>query len=168
MEKQKQTARFFLRPASVSEAGMFYRMTPDQERANGSIGHLRMDFGRKGTGFWSTWFDHSASELNTPEFKAEIDEVVNTLRESVLKDRVSMRRFCRESGGELGMNFGIPQYGYVVETEHYRYCLRCKPREGDYDGYLWCFDKRIQEMNQVQQENQDIGLLPKNEMEMEM
>ena len=168
MDKKKQTARFLLRPASVSEAGMFYRMTPDQERANGSIGHLRMDFGRKGTGFWSTWFDHSVGELNTSEFKAEIDEVVNTLRESVLKDRVSMRRFCRESGGELGMNFGIPQYGYVVETEHYRYCLRCKPQEGDYDGYLWCFDKRIQEMNRVQQENQDSRSAPENEMEMEM
>ena len=66
------------------------------------------------------------------------------------------------------MNFGIPQYGYVVETEHYRYCLRCKPQEGDYDGYLWCFDKRIQEMNRVQQENQDSRSAPKNEMEMEM
>ena len=122
-----------------------------------------MDFGRRGTEFWTTWFDHGTGELNTPEFKAEIDDVVNTLRETVLNDRSSMRRFCRESGGELGENY--------VETEHYRYCLRCKPQEGDYDGYLWCFDKRIQEMNQTQRERPDcepVEPKPEYGMEMEM
>ena len=118
-----------------------------------------MDFGRHGTEFWSSWFDHCGGELNTPEFKAEIDEVVNELRETVLKDRATMRSYCADFGGELGENYGIRQYGYVVETEHYRYCLRCKPQEGDYDGYLHCFDKRVQEMNQAQKEPQLVGLL---------
>lgn len=55
---------------------------------------------------------------------------------------------------ELDENYGIRQYGYVVETEHYRYCLRCKPQEGDYDAYLWTFDRRVQEMNQAQKEKE--------------
>ena len=46
---------------------------------------------------------------------------------------------------------------YNIETEHYRYCLRCKPQEGDYDGYLWCFDKRVQEMHMAQREHQPQG-----------
>ena len=105
-----------------------------------------MDFGRSGKQFYTTWFDHGSGELNTREFKTEIDQVVNALREGVLKDRASMRRFCSENGGKLSESYGIRQYGYIYESEHYRYCLRCKPQEGDYDGYLWCYDKRVQEM----------------------
>ena len=110
-----------------------------------------MDFGRSGTEFWTRWFEHGSGELNTPEFKTEIDAVVNELRETVLKDRRSMRSFCADFGGELGDNIGFQQYGYSIETEHYRYCLRCKPQVGDYDGYLWCYDKRIPEMRQAQE-----------------
>ena len=144
--------KFIPRPASRSEAGLFYALTPELDELLGGIGHLRMDFGRRGTEFWSRWFDHCKDKLNTPEFKAEIDDVVNDLRQTVLKDRASMRHFCADFGGSLGKNYGMSQYGYIVETEHYRYCLRCKPQEGDYDGYLWCFDRRVQEMNQSQKE----------------
>ena len=137
---------YALRPASPEEEGLFYAKTPEKDAELGAIGYLRMDFGRGGTQFWTTWFDEGCGELNTPEFKAEIDEVVNTLRKSVLKDRASMRRVCWEHGGLLSESYGMRQYGYCLETEHYRYCLRCKPQEGDYDGYLWCYDKRIPEM----------------------
>ena len=75
---------------------------------------------------------------------------MNELRQTVLKDRASMRSFCSDFGGELSEYYGIRQYGYNIETEHYRYCLRCKPQEGDYDGYLWCYDKRVQEMHMAQ------------------
>ena len=148
----KDTRKFIPRPASPSEAGLFYAMEPEQNELLGSIGHLRMDFDRRGDGFWTSWFDHCSDKLNTPEFKAEIDEVVNELRQTVLKDRATMRSYCSDFGGELGENLGIKQYGYIVETERYRYCLRCKPQEGDYDGYLWCFDKKVQEMNMAQKE----------------
>ncbi len=33
----------------------------------------------------------------------------------------------------------------------YRYCLRCNPNPGDYQAYLTCFDKQVQEMNQSQE-----------------
>ena len=140
-------------PASPTEAGMFYALSPEEEQALGSIGHLRMDFGRRGTEFWTTWFDHGSGELNTPEFKAEIDRVVNDLRQTVLKDRNAMLNYCADHGGELSESFGVRQFGYNIETEHYRYCLRCKPQVGDYDGYLWCFDKRVQELNRTQQKD---------------
>ncbi len=149
MDRQFNPKDLSLRPATLDEAGLFYAMTAEREEALGSIGHLRLDFGRRGTDFWTSWFDHGSGKLNTSELKAEIDEVVNNLRRTVLKDRASMRIFCLENGGELGENYGIEQYGYVLETEHYRYCLRCKPQEGDYDGYLWCFDKRIPELRQA-------------------
>jgi len=154
MDYPADTRKYVPRPASRSEAGMFYAQEPEQSEALGSIGHLRMDFGRRGTEFWTSWFDHCGDKLNTPEFKAEIDEVVNELRETVLKDRATMRSFCADFGGELGESLGIRQYGYNIGTEHYRYCLRCKPQEGDYDGYLWCYDKRVPEMRQAQKEKE--------------
>lgn len=150
LEYPIDTRKYVPRPASPSEAGLFYAQQPEQDELLGGIGHLRMDFGSDGDEFWTSWFDHGSGELNTPEFKAEIDEVVNELRQTVLKDRSAMWSYCAEFGGELGESYGEGHYGYVVETEHYRYCLRCKPQRGDYDGYLWCFDKRVQEMNMGQ------------------
>ena len=44
----------------------------------GCIGHLRADLGG-GKDFYSSWDDHR-EDLKTPEFKRELDEVINTLR----------------------------------------------------------------------------------------
>lgn len=46
----------------------------------GCIGHLRGDFDSSGNGFYTTWDDHW-DRWKTDEFKAELDEVINTLRE---------------------------------------------------------------------------------------
>ena len=85
-------------------------------------------------------------ELNSPVFKLELQEVVDTLRESVLKSRFAMERFCYEHGGKISGGW-TQNYGYIVETEHYRYCLRCNPSPGDYNGYLTCFDLNVQQQN---------------------
>lgn len=59
-----------------------------------------------------------------------------------------MQRFCHARGGQI--NGGLAQnYGYIIETEGYQYCLRCNPVYGDYQAYLSCFDKQVQEMNQA-------------------
>ena len=154
LEYPKDTRKYVPRPASRQEAGLFYRMEPELDELLGGIGHLRMDFGRRGEEFWTSWFDHCGDKWNTPEFKAEIDAVVNELRQTVLRDRAAMRSYCAEFGGALGKDYGEGQYGYVIETAHYRYCLRCKPQEGDYDGYLYCFSRQVQEMNQAQKEKE--------------
>ncbi len=156
----EENGRFRLRPASQEEAGLFYSMRPEQDAALGVIGHVRMDFGHGGREFWHTWWARGPEELNSREFKEELTEVVNTLRESVLKDLASMQRFCREHGGAIGGGIVTQNYGYVVETERYRYCLRCNPAPGDYQAYLTCFDKQVQEMNRTGRK------LPENSMTM--
>ena len=112
----------------------------------GGIGHVRMDFGGSGKEFWHTWHPRGAESLNTPEFKAELQQVVDKLRETVLKDLSSMRRFCYENGGKIPGGWS-QNYGYVVETEHYEYCLRCNPVPGDYQAYLSCYDLNEQKIN---------------------
>ena len=85
-------------------------------------------------------------ELNSPAFKAELQEVVDTLRESMLKNRFAMERFCYEHGGKISGGW-TQNYGYIVETEHYRYCLRCNPSPGDYNGYCTAYDLDVQRQN---------------------
>ena len=57
-----------------------------------------------------------------------------------------MERFCYEHGGKIDGGY-VQNYGYIVETERYRYCLRCNPSPGDYNGYLTCFDLDVQRQN---------------------
>ncbi|MEE0363488.1 MAG: hypothetical protein UD575_01275 [Oscillospiraceae bacterium] len=137
---------FRVRPAQPEEAGAFFAQTLEQDAQMGAIGYVRMDFGKRGTEFWHTWHPRGSEELNTPEFKAELQQIVDKLRETVLKDFSSMRRFCYENGGKIPCGWS-QNYGYVVETEHYEYCLRCNPVEGDYQAYLSCYDLNEQKIN---------------------
>ena len=68
-----------LKPASQEEAGLFYS-DEKQDEVLGTVGHLRIDFGSGGKSFWSTWWPHNADQLNTPEFKRELQHTVDTLR----------------------------------------------------------------------------------------
>ena len=142
----KDTTQFHIRPARPEEAGLFYTPHPEEDKRLGTVGHVRMDFGRSGNEFWHTWWPRGPEELNSPVFKAELQEVVDTLRESVLKNRFAMERFCYEHGGKISGGW-TQNYGYIVETEHYRYCLRCNPSPGDYNGYLAVYDLAVQRQN---------------------
>ena len=138
-----------IRPASHEEAGLFYsQMKETEDAALGTVGHVRMDFGRSGNEFWHTWWPRGPEELNSPAFKLELQEVVDTLRESVLKNRFAMERFCYARGGKISGGW-TQNYGYIVETEHYRYCLRCNPSPGDYNCYCTAYDLDVQRQNMV-------------------
>ena len=142
--------RFYIRPARPDEAGLFYARHPSEDERLGAIDHVRMEFGRSGNEFWHTWWPRGPEELNSPVFKAELQEVVDTMREDVLKNRFAMERFCYGHGGKISGGW-VQNYGYVVETEHYRYCLRCNPSPGDYNAYLTCFDLDVQRQNMAQE-----------------
>ena len=147
----KNATQFHIRPTRPEEAGLFYAQHPEEDKRLGAVGHVRMDFGRSGNEFWHTWWPRGPEELNSPAFKAELQEVVDTLRESVLKSRFAMERFCYEHGGKIDGGY-VQNYGYIVETERYRYCLRCNPSPGDYNGYLTAYDLDVQRQNMAQEE----------------
>lgn len=133
-----------LKPASQEEAGLFYS-DEKQDEVLGTVGHLRIDFGSGGKSFWSTWWPHNSDQFNTPEFKRELQQIVDTLRRNgPLQSLSAMSSYCWTHGGEISTNDRV--YGYIAETEHYRFCLRCTPRPGDYQGYLYCYDLREQQM----------------------
>jgi hypothetical protein len=147
---EPDSRKFVLRPASPDELGLFF--SQDEKDAElGTVGHLRADFGSKGKEFWSTWWPHNGNKLNTPEFKAELQDFVNELRENgPLKSLSAMHEYCgNHTAGRLG-DGSRGSYGYIAESESYRYCLRCTPIQGDYNAYLYIYDRRVQELAQLE------------------
>ena len=142
----KDATQFHIRPARPEEAGLFYAQHPEENKRLGAVGCVRMDFGRSGNEFWHTWWPRGPEELNSPVFKAELQQIVGKLREDVLKNRFAMERFCYDHGGKIDGGY-VQNYGYIVETERYRYCLRCNPSPGDYNGYLTAYDLAVQRQN---------------------
>ena len=121
---------------------IFFRLDGDAAERYGAIGHLRVDFGRTGREFWSSWFNNQA-HLKTPKFKAEFDDVINSLRDDGQKPPFSSREnlasFCTASPGKELTSRGC---GYTVRTQDYSYYFRCRPQLGDYDIYCFAYDNR--------------------------
>ncbi len=122
----------------------------------GCIGHLRADIG-SGKEFYSTWDDHY-SEFKTPEFKQELDEVINALRFGptdafcgmVLSDRKLLSEFCFANPSA---SFGNDrEWGIRVDTKAYSYLMRLNPNKGEYSLYCYCYrrDWLTQHMKQAE------------------
>lgn len=104
---------------------------------NACVGHLRMYFGSDNE-FWNTWWGNR-DDLNDSAFKAELNDVLNELRKNgLLKNRSEMQRFCT---AHKSLPFG-ESYGFSVETNDRLFLLRCRPERGNYDCYMYCYDKQ--------------------------
>ena len=122
-----------------------YSQSSQIEGQTGCIGYLRGDFGA-GKEFYTSWFDRR-KEYKSDEFKAEFDEVVNTLREKdgLLCSRASMNRFCcQHPEAEFEGNY-CTEYGFRVQTPQHTYMLRCNLNYGDYNFYLYAYVARFLE-----------------------
>ena len=133
--------KYELRSAASTEAELFYTdSSDDRDILLGTVGHLRADFG-SGEEFWTTWWPHNDDKLNTHEFKAELGAVVKELRSGLLSDLDGMRKYCyTHPDGAIGDRV----YGYIAESENYRYCIRCTPEPDEYHAYIYAYDKRQQ------------------------
>ena len=126
-------------PVEEGQQDWLYSGDSAADLERGCVGHLRGDFGHGGREFWSSWFDHQPG-LNTDTFSKEFRDVMTGLRSDghLLKDLATMRRACRQ---------GRPcddSFGFHAETPRYEYCLRCNPRQGDYNFYLYVYDRKAQ------------------------
>ena len=72
-----------------------FRQSTQISMQTGLIGHLRADMDTDGNGFFSSWFDFR-EELKTDEFKAELDDVINSLREEgdILHNHRALAKYC--------------------------------------------------------------------------
>ncbi len=60
-----------------------------------------------------------------------------------------MERFCRRHDGKI--SGGTQNYGYIVETEHYRYGLRCCPSSGSSSADLICYALDVRRQNMAEE-----------------
>ena len=92
--------------------------------------------------------------LNTPEFKADIDRTVNWLREqpdSPLRDFDTMKRCCTYYQRSCAIKDAIlPSCAFLVESKQYVYMLRCTPTKGDYNFYMYCYQRAAFEKYRAQ------------------
>lgn len=123
--------------AGTQGTGEFYYSNSDAE--DRCIGHLRGDFGSGGTEFWTGWFPHAAADRNDKPFQDEFSSLVQTLRRSVLKNRVYMQKYLREHDSLMLESGVITSRGYMVTTEQYEYYIRCQPQPGDYNFYIYAY-----------------------------
>lgn len=131
-----------------------YAQSMQLEGQTGTIGHLRGDFATTGYGFYTTWFD-TRPQWKSDEFKADLDTVINALREDkgLLHNRYDMSAFARHFPESAIKGNYCTEYGFRVDTEKHAFLLRCNPTKGDYNFYCYCYvkewlDKHIQKAEQ--------------------
>ena len=130
-----------LRPMTQAEQAYCYSQSQQISGQTGLIGHLRADFGSNGTGFFSNFFDFR-KDLKSEDFKAELNEVINALREDqrfggILAGRTAMSKYChKHPGSSIEPDYN---YGFRADTAHYSYLLRVTPKKGEYNLYCYCY-----------------------------
>lgn len=113
------------------------------EQTKGLIGYLRGDFGKNGNEFYTSWFNKN-EKLNKEPFKTEFDDVMKFLRERLLTNRAYMRSFVY-GNEQLKLDTSESNsHGMFVESENYEYDIRIISDNGNYDFYIYCYDKRFQ------------------------
>lgn len=131
-----------IRPMTPEERAYTYTQKPEIMQKSGCIGHLRGDMDTDGKGFFTRWDDHNPG-LKTDAFKTEFDTVVNQLRfdEEILKDRSALAAYCRANPDAGFDGNHTREYGFRVDTEEHSYMLRLNPNKGDYNFYVYAYDK---------------------------
>lgn len=147
-----------IRPIKPEEIPFSYKQSQNDYIESGCIGFLRGDFDSSGKGFYTTWED-KVKILKTDEFKREFDDVINSLRfgyGELLKDRSSLSAYCQNNPeGVIEGNY-TKEYGFRVDTDEHSYILRCNPTKGDYNFYVYAYDRETFEKH-LNEGGKDMG-----------
>lgn len=131
--------------ATKEERDFCYTQDDEIMAKAGYIGYLRGDYGRSGDEFWSNFFDGKDPGLKTDAFRQDLDQAVNTLRfdakyRGILKSRVSTMKACYDIP-DSAMGDAMGSFALRADTESYAYLLRLNPRRGEYDFYVYCYER---------------------------
>lgn len=136
-----------LRNSTNAERLYFYANSHQISMQTGLIGYLRGDFVATGGLFFSNFFD-IRHKMKTERWVPEFDNVINALRVDpqfygILAGRPQMAAFCTKTATEQNTLSDYPHYGYRVDTEGYVYLIRYFPLKGDYNFYVYCYNKQM-------------------------
>ena len=124
-----------------SEVPYSYANSQQISMQTGLIGYVRADMGTLGTEFFSTW-NGFRDDLNTQDFKDDIDTVINSLRADggFLSNRDRLEDFCINSDNVFAYDTGV-DYGVRINTKDYAFIMRLNPYKGNYNLYCYCYKK---------------------------
>jgi len=151
-----------IRAMTQEERAFSYTQKNEILETSGCVGHLRGDMGATGNSFFTTWDDHVPG-LKTDAFKQEFDKVVNLLRfderyGGVLKDRETLAAYGRSNPDSAFQGNYTQEYAFRADTEDYSYMIRLNPHKGDYNFYIYAYEREM--LDQVlQPEKEKINVL---------
>ena len=129
----------------MTEMERMYTYTQSQQirMQTGNIGYLRADMDTNGRGFYSNW-NGFRDDLKTEAFKAEFDDLINTLRNDLeysgmLANRDSLARYCYNHMKAADKD--VQNFFFRADSEKYSYMLRLNPNKGEYNLYCYCYRK---------------------------
>ena len=128
---------FRLKPATAHEREICFLAAQPAALAGCVCG----DFGRTGTQFQTRWLPHTQS-LVTEGFSQELQNLVRGLKEmKLLAGLAEMKRACCKYPGAAFGN-GRREYIFRMDTAQTLCLLRCVPRQGEDNFYLYAYDKK--------------------------
>ena len=131
---------FDVQPGISGTEDLYYS---GNDREAQCVGHVRGDFGRSGSDYYASFWPHEGADQADENFHAELTALINSLRESLLKDRPAMRRYIQHHPTLVLEAGDLMSYGYRVETSKHVYYLRCTPHPGIYDFYVYAYRREV-------------------------
>ena len=125
-----------IRPLTQAEQKYTYKQSMQIRGQTGSIGILQGGYGADSE-FHSS-FNEISNRLKTDEFEAELQEVLCSGENSVLKNLDTMREFTLQ---HTQNGFPGTEYGFRVETEKFAYLVRCNPEKESDNVEIHCYVK---------------------------
>ena len=112
----------------------------------GNIGILEAEVEKDAEPFVSTWL-HFRDDLNTQEFRDELDVLMFTLRSGAgdhfLMDRKTLSEFCNSGKvRKILKTDAYSEFGVRVESDKYVYLMRLAPEKEGYDLCCYCYIKK--------------------------
>lgn len=136
-----------IRAMTEEERAFSYTQETEILEKAGCIGHLRGDMGTDGNSFYTTWDDHVPG-LKKDAFKQEFDNVINLLRfderyGGLFRNREDLNAYCRSNPDSAFRGNYTQEYGFRADTEAYSYMIRCNPHKGDYNFYVYAYEREM-------------------------
>ena len=133
-----------IQPATPAERLYTYTQSQQIIGQTGCIGHLRADIDTDGIAIYSQWDNHY-EKLKTDAFKAEFDIVLDMLRfderyGSVLKNRMNLAAYCYSHPDSSFGKF-TDEFGFRADTKQYAYLMRLNPNPGEYNLFVYCYQR---------------------------
>ena len=140
-----KTNKLTLRCAQENE--MIYTFAQSQQlyMQTGCVGYLRGDFGH-GNAFYTSWFD-TAPFRKTPEFQSEFNEVITAFRDDpqyrgILHNLEDMKILCTtRPKSKMPDRLREHSYAFRADTEKHAYLIRLFPQKGDYNFYIYAYQR---------------------------